>query len=66
MRLTIPREIVDCIAQAREPSAEDIHKVADHILSDIVGTAHWLNHRPLDRPRLLSFRAARAALTGCR
>lgn len=58
---TIPRAIVECIAHARAPSAEELRAVAEHIRCDLVG-----QHAPhAEGARLKSFRAAQAALIGC-
>jgi len=65
---TIPPPIVDCIAHAREPDVRELCAVADHIRADLrsrrVGTGGALTI-PDEAMRLVSFRAAHAALTGC-
>lgn len=65
---TIPTAIVDCIAHAREPGVRELCAVADHIRSDLRGHAAG-GAKPGKTPdaaaRLLSLRAAHAALTGC-
>lgn len=65
---TIPSAIIDCIAHAREPGVRDLCAVADHIRSDLRGRASEAA-KPATlseaAARLLSMRAAHAALTGC-
>lgn len=63
---TIPREIIDCIAQGREPRSGELFIVANHIWSDLYGScaspatggaqAGFCGH--------ISYRAARTALSG--
>jgi len=64
---TVPCEIVDCIAHAREPSAQELWRVAGHIRRDfgdsVPGTRFDVPH--VDDVSRLSLRAARAALAGC-
>ena len=64
MRSTIPREIVDFIAQAGEPSPEDVNKVADHILSDHGRLASARSSAHREDPTALVQSGARRAV-GC-
>lgn len=66
---TIPPAIIDCIANARQPSEQELCAVADHIRTDLLG---WKCDdqgmaAEISGPamRSMSFRAARAALIGC-
>jgi hypothetical protein len=34
---TIAPEMIDCIAEGRHPSVDELHRVADHIWLDIQG-----------------------------
>ena len=62
-RELVPREIVECIKQARGPTVPELNKVANHIWSDIRGSEErWRQN--LSDSRLVCFRAALAALTG--
>lgn len=64
---TIPRAIVDCIAQAREPSVQELCVVAEHIRADLLGRhdRHGAAVKAADpAARVMSFRAAHAALMG--
>ncbi len=65
---TIPTAIIDCIAHAREPGVRELCAVADHIRSDLDGDRAD-GAKPAKIPeaaaRLLSLRAAHAALIGC-
>ncbi len=63
---TIPREIVECIAHGREPSVQELGRVARTISRDIFGgDARGLARSANPAARNLSFRAAHAALAGC-
>lgn len=60
---TIPREIIDCIADNREPNPQELWRVAGHIWRDVAGRRREFG---TERPHInrLSIQAARAALTG--
>jgi len=63
---TIPQEIIDCIAHDREPRVRDLKKVADHIRADIRGNRAGDQGSRDDRlERMMSLRAAVAAMAGC-
>jgi hypothetical protein len=64
---TIPQPIVDCIAHGREPSIRELCAVAAHIRADLRGRKDKPHLTSVSEPaaRLLGFRAAHAALTGC-
>lgn len=63
---TIPHPIIDCIAHARAPDVREFRLVAEHIHGDLRGrAAAECSTIAGGVPRLLSFRAAHAALTGC-
>jgi len=62
---TIPREIVECIAHGREPSVQELGRVARTIWRDIHGgDSGGLDLSASPAARHLSFRAAHAALAG--
>ncbi len=64
---TIAPEVIDCIAEGRLPSREELHRVADHIWSDIRGVRSafsWGQLTEDSSERLLTLRAAHAALAG--
>ncbi len=65
---TIPPAIIDCIVHARAPDVREFCMVAEHIQADLRGggaAAGRSSKFPKAAARLLSFRAAHAALTGC-
>lgn len=60
-------EVIDCIAQGRAPSADELARVADHIWTDMRGSRSafaWGELTADSSERLLTLRAARAALAG--
>ena len=59
---TVPLPIINCIGAAREPSLRELCAVADHIRTDLGGPA--MSHLPERTAKLLSLRAAHAALIG--
>jgi len=64
---TIAREVIDCIAQGRDPSADELARVADRIWNDIRGAQSafaWGNLSHESSEWLLSLKAARVALSG--
>ena len=65
---TIPRRVVDCIAHGREPSVQELCAVAEHIRSDVKGRRDKSDSTGFSdcAARLIGFRAAHAALTGCK
>jgi hypothetical protein len=65
---TIPHPIIDCIAHARAPDVREFCRVAEHIRTDLGARGIASRDSPTFTQaavRLLSFRAAHAALTGC-
>jgi len=66
-RSRIAPEVIDCIAEAREPSVAELCRVAALIWSDIRGTRSafaWGELAADSSERLLSLKAAHIALTG--
>lgn len=66
---TIAPEVIDCIAEGREPSADELLRVADCIWTDIRGSRSafaWGDLTQDSSERLLTIRAAQAALAGNR
>jgi hypothetical protein len=66
-RAKIAPEVIDCIAQDRSPSIDELYRVADHIRSDLRGTSPafaWGETDPDSIERLLTLRVAQAALVG--
>ncbi len=64
---TIAPEMIDCIAEGRSPSAEELFRVADHIWTDLRGPRSAFSWGELTQDsseRLLTLRAAQAALAG--
>jgi hypothetical protein len=64
---TISPEVIDCIAQGRPPSEEELVRVADHIRRDLSGSRpafSWGSAGTDTRDAELTLRAARAALAG--
>jgi hypothetical protein len=64
---TIAPEVIDCIADGRSPTVEELYRVADHIWSDVRGSRSaftWGELTHDNSERLLSIRAAQAALVG--
>ena len=60
-------EVIDCIAEGRLPSLEELHRVAGHIWSDIKGARSafaWGELTDDSSDRLLTLRVAEAALAG--
>lgn len=65
--VTITREMIDCIADAREPSEAELARVAGHIWADLQegrSAFSWDDLNEDNAGKLLTLRAARAALTG--
>jgi hypothetical protein len=63
---TIAREIINCIADGREPSVNELLDVAERILADVQGHASafaWGSATTDGSARLLSVKAAHVALT---
>jgi hypothetical protein len=63
----IARPVVDCIADGREPSVHELFEVAERIWTDTrtARSAFSWSDLPVDgSERLISLRAAQAALTG--
>jgi len=66
-RARIAPEVIDCIAQDRSPSIDELYRVADHIRSDLRGARPafaWGETDPDSIERLLTLRVAQAALVG--
>ncbi|KRC82253.1 hypothetical protein [Sphingomonas sp. Root241] len=66
-RARIAPEVIDCIAQDRLPSIDELYRVADRIRSDLRGTKPafaWGEADPEGIERLLTLRVAQAALVG--
>ena len=64
---TIAPEMIDCIAEGRPPSVDELHRVADHIWVDIQGSRSafaWGELTADSSERLLTLKAAQAALSG--
>ncbi|MET0309920.1 MAG: hypothetical protein ABW023_14535 [Sphingomonas sp.] len=64
---TVATAVIDCIAQGRIPSDDELHRVAERIWSDMRGTRSAFAWGDLDHDsseRLLSLKAAQAALAG--
>lgn len=65
--MTIASEVIDCIAEGRAPSVDELFRVADHIWTDIRGPRSaftWGELTADSSERLLTLRAAQAALAG--
>jgi hypothetical protein len=65
---TIPHPVIDCIAHDRQPNVREFRAVAEHIRSDLRGRgadAPKALAMPEPAIRVMSYRAAHAALTGC-
>lgn len=63
----IAPEVIDCIAQDRSPSIDELYRVADHIRSDLRGARPafaWGETDPDSIERLLTLKVAQAALIG--
>jgi hypothetical protein len=62
----IPTEVVDCIANARTPSKDELLRVADRIWRDIRGSVSASDRAVArdDRARSQALRVAHAALFG--
>lgn len=66
-RARIAPEVIDCIAQDRSPSIDELYRVADHIRSDLRCARPafaWGETDPDSIERLLTLRVAQAALVG--
>lgn len=66
-RARVAPEVVDCIAQGRPPSVNELYRVAEHIRSDLRGARPafaWGETEPDNIERLLTLRVAHAALVG--
>ncbi len=62
---TIPQEVIECIADGREPSVQELGRVARDIWRDICGDdSQAIPPAMHAKARHLSFRAALAALAG--
>lgn len=64
---TIAPEVIDCIAEGRDPSVDELFRVAGQIWTDIRGPRSafaWGELTHDSSERLLSLRAAQAALAG--
>lgn len=64
---TIAPEVIDCIGTGRDPSADEVLRVADQIWTDLRGTRSafaWGDLMPDSAERLLTLRAAQVALAG--
>lgn len=66
---TIAPEMIDCIAEGRRPSVDELHRVAGHIWTDIQGDRSaftWGELGADSSERMLTLKAAQAALIGTR
>jgi hypothetical protein len=64
---TIAPEVIDCIAEGREPDVDELFRVARHIWADVQGPRSafaWGELTQDSSERLLSLKAAQAALVG--
>jgi hypothetical protein len=64
---TIAREVIECIAEGRDPSADELALVASRIGNDVRGMKSafaWGELGYDGSEQLLTMRAARAALAG--
>lgn len=64
---TVAAELIDCIAQGRLPSNDELHRVADHIWSDLQGANAafaWGGPQSSQAEQVVILRTARAALIG--
>lgn len=65
--LWIAPEVVDCIAEGREPTDHELVLVGDRIWTDVKGSrraVQWSNWQDEPVERALVLKAARAALGG--
>lgn len=63
----IAPEVIECIAEGRSPSIDELHRVADHIWIDIQGDRSafaWGDLTADSSDRRLTLKAAQAALSG--
>jgi hypothetical protein len=63
----IAPELVACIADGREPTLQELGRLADRIASDLVGhqsISPWSSPTDGSRVRAISYRVAQAALFG--
>ncbi|WP_044330589.1 hypothetical protein [Sphingomonas hengshuiensis] len=64
---TIAPEVIACIAEGRDPSVDELLRVADHIWTEVRGTRSafaWGELTADSSERLLGLRAAQGALVG--
>lgn len=65
--LLIPNQLVDCIANDRDPTVQELFALAERIWTDASGTRSaftWGRLPPDSSDRLVALRAAKLALSG--
>ena len=63
----IPDQLVDCIANDRDPTVQELFALAERMWTDASGTRSafaWGGLSPVSSDRLLALRSAQLALSG--